>query len=229
MRSLALRTTTLTLGLIVALALILSASALAAPPLAPAAACTWTTAVATGMMLRIGLAVVALCPARTTRRPSMAVRWISQALSPVQNLILGGGILQGSADLTVTQVMTWTGGEHRAAVARRTFLWRDVDVTGYVLQRQRTLNNAGTLNWTAASNWYIGSATAPRTSGSPRPTRILRGRRRRGRDCARHGQGLTWACPTARAPLTAAWRSTTPTSRAPGSSSITTTPGASPA
>jgi uncharacterized repeat protein (TIGR01451 family) len=63
--------------------------------------------------------------------------------------------LTGSGTLTVTQVMTWTNGTQSGSGATTIASGATLNVNGPVMLRQRTLNNAGTVNWTAANNWYI--------------------------------------------------------------------------
>src|SRR5512143_4118885 len=142
-----MRSVILTLGLIVVLVFALSASALAAPQ-APAAVYTWNggtgdwgTAINWTPNGIPGLTDTAVINNGTVNVTSNVT---------LQNFALNGGILQGSASLTVTQVMTWSGGTQSGSGATMIAPGAALNVTAYVLQRQRTLNNAGTVNWTAA-------------------------------------------------------------------------------
>lgn len=72
----------------------------------------------------------------------------------VQGLTFSAGTLQGSNGITVTQAMTWTGGTQSGSGATTIAAGATLNVNGsHVTQNQRTLNNAGTVNWTATIYW----------------------------------------------------------------------------
>jgi hypothetical protein len=74
----------------------------------------------------------------------------------VQSLTFSGGTLQGSNGITVTQVMTWTGGTQSGSGATTIAPGATLNVNGsHVTQDPRTLNNAGTVNWTATIYWFL--------------------------------------------------------------------------
>jgi uncharacterized repeat protein (TIGR01451 family) len=147
-----MRALILTLGLIMVLALTLSPTVWAAPQ-APAATCIWNNS--TGNWSDIARWSCGAVPgAGDTATINGGTVTVVQEVT-VQGLTFTGGTLQGSNTLTVTDVMTWTGGTQQGSGATAIASGATLNVTGYVLLRQRTLNNAGTVNWTAANNWYI--------------------------------------------------------------------------
>lgn len=155
-----MRSLTLTLGLTVALVLIVSASVLAASPHAPAATCVWDNS--SGNWSDAAHWSCAAVPGENDTATINGGTVNITGSVTVQTLILSGGTLQGSENITVTQAMAWSGcgvlgGSGATTIGSSAMLtvtwgggsWACPQMNG------RTLNILGAAVLTASDGHYV--------------------------------------------------------------------------
>jgi len=76
---------------------------------------------------------------------------------PIANFAQSAATLTGAGTVSITNVMTWTGGTQSGSGATNIATGATLSVSGgaFVVQDGRTFNNAGVVDWTATNHWYF--------------------------------------------------------------------------